>query len=448
MQEVVALGLNGPGQPAEGLPASFTLRQTDSVRRTRSLPEDDIAGDALPEMVVDQLLAPESLAVLASRGFTGDQTRRLVQVAIDVGRRPSEVVNLVWDCVHDEEVVDEHGEVRTSSVLIYNMPKTRWRRCRLPIHASTASLIREQQRYVRDRFPQTPTNDLMLWPRFGRNPEGKKPLNKHFLGSALGRWMDDLPRLDGPDVDAAGQPVPFDRSRVVAYAFRHTFAQRHADAGTPVEVLKELMGHELINSTQGYYQVSTKRKRAAQQLVAPFQVNRDGTRTRPALTNLLPTEHARESIGALSIPFGVCVEPANVKSHGRSCSFRYQCLGCSHFRTDPSYLPELRTYLSRRLADLEKLRAGTDEITTWAAEAATPRDEEIEAARHLIRTCEQQLDEMSPAERHQVDEAITQMRRARGELDEVLPHSAINRTRQPQPVLFPTISVRTSQATS
>lgn len=38
-----------------------------------------------------------------------------------------------------------------------------------------------------------------------------------------------------------------------AYSFRHTYAQRHADAGTPPDVLRELMGHEQIETTMGYY---------------------------------------------------------------------------------------------------------------------------------------------------------------------------------------------------
>ena len=32
-----------------------------------------------------------------------------------------------------------------------------------------------------------------------------------------------LPRLDGPDVDDYGDRVPFDRSRVFAYAFRRSY---------------------------------------------------------------------------------------------------------------------------------------------------------------------------------------------------------------------------------
>ena len=81
-------------------------------------------------------------------------------------------------------------------------------------------------------------------------------------------WVTALPRLDGPERDSAGRPVPFPRERVTFYAFRHSFAQRHADAGTPVDTLKELLGHDTVRTTLGYYRVTAKRKRAAQMLSA------------------------------------------------------------------------------------------------------------------------------------------------------------------------------------
>ena len=49
-------------------------------------------------------------------------------------------------------------------------------------------------------------------------------------------WVDSLPQLwleDGRE---------FGKAAVFLYAYRHSFAQRHADAGTPVDVLRDLMG--------------------------------------------------------------------------------------------------------------------------------------------------------------------------------------------------------------
>lgn len=448
LAEVTALGLNDPGESAAGLPPGFAFRQSDTVKKDRRSIEEEVAGSALPDVVMDQLFSAEALDVLVRARGGGHQSKRLVQLLADVGRRPGEVVTLPFQCLEFDDAVDELGGTHRSPVLIYNMPKTSWVGKRLPIHASTAAIIQEQQADLRTRFPGTPPAELALWPSPIRNPTGTKAMNTDYLGQVLRGWMLALPRLDGPDVDELGHRVPFDRSRVFAYAFRHTFAQRHADAGVGVDVLKELMGHEQFNTTQVYYQVTAKRKRAAVQLVAPLQVNRDGTRTRPALHQVLDSESLREDVGSLSIPYGLCVEPSNVRSHGRSCSFRYQCFGCSHFRTDPSYLPELRAYLTRRLADLEVLRAGSSDITPWAAESAMPRDEEIEAIRNLIRTCERELEEMTAKERAAVEQAINQMRRARRDLDQALPVSAGGAVRQSTPVLFPTITFRRERGQS
>jgi integrase len=36
----------------------------------------------------------------------------------------------------------------------------------------------------------------------------------------------------------------------------HTYAQRHADNGTPVDVLRQLMDHKSIQTTGGYYTIT------------------------------------------------------------------------------------------------------------------------------------------------------------------------------------------------
>jgi hypothetical protein len=72
----------------------------------------------------------------------------------------------------------------------------------------------------------------------------------------------------------------------------------------------------------------------------------------PGAKVLLDHEHVRMRVGQVLVPFGICVEPSNVKAAGHACPFRFRCLGCDHFRTDPSYLPDLsvsRAAAARRL---------------------------------------------------------------------------------------------------
>ena len=45
--------------------------------------------------------------------------------------------------------------------------------------------------------------------------------------------------------------VEYDKTIIVLYAYRHSYAQRHADAGVPVEVLRELMSHRKLETTSG-----------------------------------------------------------------------------------------------------------------------------------------------------------------------------------------------------
>ena len=52
---------------------------------------------------------------------------------------------------------------------------------------------------------------------------------------------------------------------------------------------------------------------------------------------------------------------------------------------------------------------------------------------------------MTAQQRADVEQAIGQMRRARGDLDQALPVSAGGAVRQSAPVLFPTITVRREQ---
>ncbi|MEU9321823.1 tyrosine-type recombinase/integrase [Streptomyces sp. NPDC048295] len=70
--------------------------------------------------------------------------------------------------------------------------------------------------------------------------------------------------------------MPFDRNRTYPYAFRHTYCQRHADAGVPLDTFMELMDHENVQVTRGYYKVSLKRKREAADAVRRHLLDRSG----------------------------------------------------------------------------------------------------------------------------------------------------------------------------
>ncbi len=427
LRQARAMGLSQPGGPMHGLPENAVVHPADH------LPEasQEGQGRALPLVVMGQLLHPDALGTLEEA--YGPDRRAMVELEARVGRRTGELCALRLECLAFEEIVGESGQLRYAPVLVHDMPKVGIKGYRLPIDEETAEIIRVQQARVAARYPETDQRHLALFPATLMNPHGTKGCKVATFELHFREWVDALPELNGEDGE------PYDRSGINIYSFRHSFAQRHADAGTPIEVLAELMGHRRLTTTQAYYRVSEKRKRKAVDLLASLQVGHDGRQTRPLVERLLDTEAAREAVGQVAVPFGICTEPTNVRAHGQVCPFRHQCLGCSYFRTDPSFLPELRSYLTRLLADKERLRAALPELTEWARNAAIPSAEEISALRRVIDRCEGLLAGLSDDERDAAEEAIGLLRRARAQLDTSVPVRFRGVVGQPEARLYPNL---------
>jgi len=145
-------------------------------------------------------------------------------------------------------------------------------------------------------------------------------------------------------------------------------AQRHADAGVPIDVLRDLMDHQQTSTTQGYYRVTQKRKRDAVRTLHRQVIDRTGISV-PA-----PSQTAYE-LRSVAAPFGNCIEPSNVKAGGGACPIRFQCSGCGFYRADPSYIPAIEDHVQALRADRETasamdvdnfvLRNLTDQITSY-----------------------------------------------------------------------------------
>jgi signal transduction histidine kinase len=224
---------------------------------------------------------------------------------------------------------------------------------------------------------------------------------------------------------------------VYPYAFRHTFAQRHIDAGTPVQTLQDLMGHANIITTMGYYTIKMDKRRAAVEKLGDLQVTAFGSRA--ASQGATASATARYEVGQVAVPFGTCVEPSNVRAHGQSCQFRHRCFGCAHFRTDPSYVPELRAYLGEMLLAKERLATALPELADWARVEALPHDDEIATVRRLIAACEHALEHLPDGEHRPTEEAIAVLREARAHLDATFPVQFRGLVVQSKPSVFPVL---------
>ena len=291
-------------------------------------------------------------------------------------------------------------------MLVYDNAKADRLGRRLPISEATAAVITAQQDRVRARFPHTPPDALKLLPTPRRNPDGRKPISISMLENRHRDWVDALPTLRTAD------GACFDKTRVVPYAYRHTYAQRHADGGVPIDVLADLLDHRSYTVTRGYYHIGQDRRRAAVDQVTALSFDRHGERVWREARALLESEHARYAVGEVAVPYGVCAEPSNVKAGGNACPFRFRCVGCDHFRTDVSYLPDLAAYLDDLLRNRERVAAATD-VEEWARAEAMPSAEEIGRVRRLIARIHTDLRDLTPEERAHVEHAVGTVRRHR-----------------------------------
>ena len=248
-----ALGLTRPGQPAAGLAGDFALGVGDIPAE----PERGEPGRDLP---------PEIMAMLCANLDTLEpaEVRAATEIAIDTGRRPEEILGLPLDCLDR----DKDG----APVLVYDNAKAHRLGRRLPIGEATAAVITGQQQRVRALFPATPAGELALLPAPRRNPDGRRPISIAMLEDRHRDWVTGLGTLRTRD------GVEFDKAKIVPYAYRHTYAQRHADAGVRIDVLAELLDHRKLNVTRRYYRVGEDRRREAVDKVTALSFDRHGNR--------------------------------------------------------------------------------------------------------------------------------------------------------------------------
>ncbi|MFE5770557.1 tyrosine-type recombinase/integrase [Streptomyces sp. NPDC056485] len=392
-----------------GVPGSFDRDKTLVLPPEETT--EDAAGRAVPEPVIAQLDA--HLALMGAAFSYGEMARADVELMMqtaylvlrDTGRRPIEVASLSLKCL------ETRGDENT---LVWdNVKKRRYGR-KLPITRETATVIRTWQ--ARRRQMEVPSRSRKyLFPSI-TDRSGFAHMDASSLANALREWVAAIPVLLSDELDEQGRRMPFDRTLIFPYAFRHAYAQRHADAGVPVDVLRELMDHRSIVTTMSYYQVSLKRKREAITTLRKHTVDRSG---RPAPFTS-PTDYEAQSV---AVPFGNCREPSNVKAGGKACAIRFQCAGCGFYRPDPSYLPAIEEHVNDLRADRETAKA-------MDADDFVVRNlgDQITAFTNVADTMRDRLSSLPKDEREEIEEASAVLRKVRATRDhKLLPLTVIRK---------------------
>lgn len=392
------------------LDATFAFRRGDRVPRVTEEPP----GRALPAGVVAQLdthldglaAVPGAAGVarvptLGALGeHAGEMAVLIYKLLKGTGRRVGEIAALRLGCLD----VDEAGK----DVLIYDNHKAGRHRRRLPLADSQlVTAIRAQQAWVTSRFPDTPPGWLRLLPRPHKNLDGTNHLSANQINAWIRAWVDRIDRIDAGPLDAGGEPVAFDRTAITPHAFRHTYAQTLADSGVAPSVLRDLMDHRSLSTTLGYYQVGEARKRAAMETLARHTIDNRGV-TRPLTGQPSQLSRLREQLSWVAVPMGKCSEPTNVRAGGQACPIRYQCAGCPHFETDPSFLPDLRAYADDLRREREAMIA--DGAADWAIDGI---GRQLEVIVGHIRAHEHLLSGLPADERAVIDDASMAVRKTR-----------------------------------
>ena len=406
LTEIRSLGLTRSSGPAAGLADDFTLTAGDVPAKA----DPGEPGRDVPAEIMRQICGhlPELEETVSSR-----ETRIAVELLMDTGRRPAEICTLAWDCL----ARDADG----TPVLVYDNAKSHRLGRRLPVSEHTATLITRQKLAVRERFPGTAPAGLKLLPSRRLNPIGARPITEDNLIGRHRLWINSM----GPLL--RGDGTEFDKTLITPYSYRHSYAQRHADAGVAIDVLRELMDHTSMDATQRYYRVGEARRREAVDRVTAMQFDRHGNRVWRQAATLLESEHARYALGEVAVPYGTCTEPSNVQAGGGACPVRFRCAGCDHFRTDISHLPDLTGYLDDLLRTRERLQAGIEGVDEWARADAIPAPQEITRIRQLINRVKGDIAQLCDTERARIDEAVAVVRRHRAV------HLGIPSARQPLP---------------
>ena len=252
-----------------------------------------------------------------------------------------------------------------------------------------------------------PTRRAVALPRANKNGDGSAHIGTGQLNIWIRAWVHAIPRIDAGPFDDNGEPIPFRRAAITPHSFRHTYAQTLADQGVPAPVLRDLMDHRSIDTTMGYYRWARPRN-GRPWSCSPATPSTTGARcAQPSGGRHVPASYASSCHGWRS-PWASAPSPPTFAPAAKACPIRYQCAGCPHFESDPSYLPELHAYADQlrreREASLARRRRRGSSTTSPANSGSSVEH---------VRTHEQHLEELPADQRAVIEEASATLRKAR-----------------------------------
>jgi integrase len=269
----------------------------------------------LEPRIIDTLRKEENLALIS------DPAHRLaIRIMIHAGLRAGHTCSLPFDCLLDMN----RGGTNDKWALTFVDTKSN-RNVTLPIAPEVANAIRQHQ----DALHSAGDSATMIPARLFPNPRAHKTgqLAPEMINVTIARWVAGLGLRE-----ADGKLV-----NVTPHRFRHTFATEMLERGVPIDVVKELLGHRSLVSTQVYATVTSQRLRSEWEKSRVVNIRGESV--------ALPTGQAADAEWLLH-RIGKAVQPLSNGYCGlpiqQTCPHANACLDCDHFMTSKDFLPILR----------------------------------------------------------------------------------------------------------
>ncbi|GLP79748.1 tyrosine-type recombinase/integrase [Mycobacterium antarcticum] len=216
-----------------GLRREFMLAFPEGKQRHSKQPRP------LSDDVFEHLISPANMKLLAARDPNDLGIEDIWFIQIRVGRRIGEVVNLRYDCV------SEHSGRKYAW---FDMTKVNQLDYGVLIPDDAFWVIRERQQKTAERYrlkhgsapTGKTTQKIALFPSTTQNP--------HFLNAIAIATFQDRFKKWLEEIELPGH---------VSHQARHTLATRLVDAGAPMVVVKQILGHVSERMSEHYTLISS-----------------------------------------------------------------------------------------------------------------------------------------------------------------------------------------------
>lgn len=267
-------------------------------------------------------------SVKAVEGQGDPQVMRMLLLQILTGRRVSEICLCDFDCLSpatDRAIEAAEGE--EVARFRYGQSKIECAPDTILVDSEVVSIIKEQQQWVREKFPDAQPRYLFL-ARMA-NARGTKNLTSGAYAYTLKKFSSAA-----QVVDSAGRPVSLTRT----HRFRHSRITRLAELGLPIHVIQRYAGHTTATMTMHY--VAQREEHAEQAFLATRKFKADGGEVKFSQDDHDVIHLFNRSDRILTN--GYCGLPPL-----QTCDKGNACLSCGVFITDETYRDDHEEQLAK-----------------------------------------------------------------------------------------------------